>query len=427
MAPKRKVEKNQFKRFTFTLNAALETCDLINWGDVSEQGNSLLLGFIPDTDAHFAKFPDVRVCFAQLECAPTTGRIHVQGYLEVAKAKTIVEMKTATQAYFGKETGWKAYFDISRGTREDNERYCSKENTSLGHPSIRYIARDEAEERGDGEELVAGGIDGDASVSNEEKFKESKYIEDMLQAHYSPQEIASYVMRDEELKPQFKNRVYWKVMQFLSSLEKRSQWILTESLPKCRNVEVWVVWGDPGVGKTYSITQRYPPNDVYRWTLSMGQWWDGYLGQRVLIVDDFGNRDGNGRWPLAPSFMLDVLQGYRMQVPVKGGFRYARWELVYIISNFSPGTWYSTWAGVAPELKAAFFSRIPETNVVNLKGRDRRVEALGTAKAYDGGNGVELEVIPERPLADEHLLREPVVEEIEREVEHIELDDLVDM
>lgn len=43
-------------------------------------------------------------------------------------------------------------------------------------------------------------------------------------------------------------------------------------------------------------------------------WWDGYCGQKVVILDDYRP------WWCPFSFMLRLLDRYPIQVQVKGGF-----------------------------------------------------------------------------------------------------------
>ena len=62
-------------------------------------------------------------------------------------------------------------------------------------------------------------------------------------------------------------------------------------------------------------------------------WWDGYMGEKTLIIDDF---DG---W-ISHNRMLGLLDGYQCRLAIKGGFTYARWTKVIITSNKRPESWY---------------------------------------------------------------------------------------
>jgi hypothetical protein len=74
--------------------------------------------------------------------------------------------------------------------------------------------------------------------------------------------------------------------------------------------------------------------DASYWKPGDFQWFDGYEGQRIVIIDDF-----RGEYPLP--LLLQLLDRYPMQVPVKGGF--SQWcpRKVYITSNIRPWLWYT--------------------------------------------------------------------------------------
>lgn len=102
-----------------------------------------------------------------------------------------------------------------------------------------------------------------------------------------------------------------------------------------RVVQVSVFWGAPGTGKTRRAVDE--SNDEGYFILGKGSgdrvWWDGYQGEKNLIIDDFYG------W-IKYSDMLNVLDGYQYRAEVKGGFKYAKWTNVYITSNKSPQDWY---------------------------------------------------------------------------------------
>lgn len=54
-----------------------------------------------------------------------------------------------------------------------------------------------------------------------------------------------------------------------------------ESYPGKR--ESYWIWGKPGIGKSYYIRHKYP--DAY--LKAMNKWWDGYMCQDVVILEEF--------------------------------------------------------------------------------------------------------------------------------------------
>ena len=96
-------------------------------------------------------------------------------------------------------------------------------------------------------------------------------------------------------------------------------------------MEVSIYYGATGTGKT---RLAYESSDsVYKWNVDTPEWWDGYDGERTLLIDEFYGQ-------LKPSRMLQLLDGYTCRLPVKGGFTYANWDKVYITSNAHPDCWY---------------------------------------------------------------------------------------
>jgi len=63
-------------------------------------------------------------------------------------------------------------------------------------------------------------------------------------------------------------------------------------------------------------------------------WFDGYDGDKVLIMDEFSPT------LIRSSYLRRLLDVYRLQVPFKGGFLYALWHTVVITTNMAPWLWY---------------------------------------------------------------------------------------
>jgi len=74
-------------------------------------------------EAKEIKFPDnVRYAIYQYELAPTTNKLHAQGYMQI---NTPLSVKSASKILPG------AHLEIAKGTLEDNIKYCSKTDTRL--------------------------------------------------------------------------------------------------------------------------------------------------------------------------------------------------------------------------------------------------------------------------------------------------------
>jgi len=110
--------------------------------------------------------------------------------------------------------------------------------------------------------------------------------------------------------------------------------ILRGEPPTREGLTVEVAWGESGTGKsTWAFGEA--GDDYYVWTPSeTGCWFDGYDGQKTLILDDF---DGSC---MGYRLFLRVCDRWPLRVWVKHGMEHARWVKVLITSNLDPSNWY---------------------------------------------------------------------------------------
>lgn len=103
---------------------------------------------------------------------------------------------------------------------------------------------------------------------------------------------------------------------------------LTNGVGLRLDVQVCLLWGKSGTGKTRYCYERDP--DLFRCpdpdTL---QWWDGYQGEETILIDDY-----RGKGP--ESFVLALLDVYPLQLPIKGGFVPLRAKTIFITTNLQP-------------------------------------------------------------------------------------------
>lgn len=99
--------------------------------------------------------------------------------------------------------------------------------------------------------------------------------------------------------------------------------------PVERDVEVIVLYGAGGVGKTRWARDNYP--GLYKKPAS--EWWDGYTGQKAVLLDDFYG------W-IKYHDILTILDRYAVNLPFKGGYVWAQYDTVIITSNLHPRYWY---------------------------------------------------------------------------------------
>jgi hypothetical protein len=115
---------------------------------------------------------------------------------------------------------------------------------------------------------------------------------------------------------------------------------------------VIVLWGATGVGKTRFVYDQAQDRQV--WVPGDYQWFDGYRGQDIVLLDDY-----RGEYPI--QFFLKLCDRYPMQVPVKGDFVNWRPTKIYITSNLRPKHWYDN---LDTETRPAFMRRLDQIHEI---------------------------------------------------------------
>jgi len=134
------------------------------------------------------------------------------------------------------------------------------------------------------------------------------------------------------------------------------------------NLEVHLLVGRPGTGKTESCYDMFP--NLYAFPIGKDLWSDGYMGQPVVLVDDF-----SGNMPLKD--VLRFLDRYPIQIPKKHGFNWWLPEKILITTNIHPNRWY-VWTD-RPEFEAALRRRIHFVWDFNNKVPSEDAGPYGTA------------------------------------------------
>jgi len=109
--------------------------------------------------------------------------------------------------------------------------------------------------------------------------------------------------------------------------------------------EVFILYGPSGCGKSRMAGVGQPGV----WTDPVGdnQWFDGYYGQKDGVLDDFDGR----RSHMTLKTLLRLLDRYKLQVPIKGGYTWWNPERIFITTNYHPQDWYD-WADRRPQYLA---------------------------------------------------------------------------
>lgn len=153
----------------------------------------------------------------------------------------------------------------------------------------------------------------------------------------------SQILLDPELGLLAASHVDW--LDRLSAEFQRSQ----VSNSTMRDVRVHFLSGKPGVGKTYSVLDRYDRSDVCYIT-NYDHPMDGYTGQQVLVFDEF-----KGQIPLQT--MNAYLDRYYCDVGKRYRNTISLWTEVWVISNFELDDLYPK---ATEDERAAFRRRFTE-------------------------------------------------------------------
>lgn len=248
----------------------------------------------------------VRYVVAQRERCPSTGREHWQGYIEFGNA---VRRKTVQRAIGDLGAHAKPRF----ATREAARAYCMKPDTAIAGTLFEWGTWED------------GGQGARTDIS-----------------------AACVALRTGGLKRVAEEHpaAFVKYHAGFAALERA----LAPDVPSERDlrVEAWI--GKTGTGKTQTAVRTFP--GAYKWvTTGKDLWFCGYARARaadVIILDDFA-----GGMPLP--FLLQFLDKYNLDLPIKGSSVPARYTKVIITSNLDVDMWFPS---ADPEHQAALARRI---------------------------------------------------------------------
>lgn len=247
-------------------------------------------------------FPDGVVAFAvyQLERAPSTDHLHIQG---VVRFKKSVSVGVAGKAF----APYKPFVERARGTLDQCVAYCTKNESRVGGP-VQYGVLPKPGQRSDLFAVI-------------QQFKDTKRtLEDIL--------------ADDELACTY--------VKYHKGLERYRE-LRSQSLASRSNT-VYVLYGPTGTHKTRlamgggqdvsEADELEARTRIYSKPFG-DKWFDGYDGQIRLVLDEY-----TGWLPWAK--LLQLLDIYPVRIEFKGGHTHSRWQETYITTNKPPRQWYKS-------------------------------------------------------------------------------------
>lgn len=211
------------------------------------------------------------------EVAPETGTPHLQGYIYMKNPQGLKGMKKVFP---------RAHLERAAGSPEDNIRYCSKEGDIFRHG-----------------EAPQQGARSDISEMKE-KVKKGASMRELIEGATSYQSL-------------------------------RCAELLMKYAPPIKRERPAVYWfyGPTGTGKTRRAVEM--GGDDYWISGKDLKWWDGYYGQKTVILDDF-------RGDFCPLHeLLRILDRYPYRVELKGSSTWLRAETIIITAPQPPEMYYA--------------------------------------------------------------------------------------
>lgn len=250
-----------------------------------------------ETFLQLAKDERIKYITGQEEVCPTTGRDHIQAYIEF---KNALKFRTIKKILPNNANFDKAYADP-----ETNRHYCGKPWPDC---KCDFCTKPGGRKPG-GRSLESGEISkGQGSRTDLIKLKRA------LEEGAKEADLIS----SDELFP---------VWCRYPNIYKRYKCAKITGRDRNTKPEVSFITGASGVGKTRRVFDEHKDN-VYMKDNS--KWWDGYEGQRCILLDEL---DTHEHWKIEE--MLRLLDRYPYQGQTKGGYININSPYITITSNKS--------------------------------------------------------------------------------------------
>ncbi len=244
------------------------------------------------------KSDGVKFLIYQREVGSGTGTPHLQGYVEFSSTQRMAGGKRILGC------GNTIHLERRAGTREQAIKYCEKDESRVD-ATVPYIFGVRGRLGGQ------GGRTDLAAVA--ESARNGATTADMYAAH--PVAMIQYT------------RGINCMMEHYSKKRKQDVTPIVE-----------IYYGFTGTGKTRKVYDDYDTDEIYlmpRPGEDGKLWFDGYHGQKVILLDDFYS------W-VKYDTLLRLCDRYPMMLPIKGGFIKNATSIYILTSNQDPDKWYKT-------------------------------------------------------------------------------------
>jgi len=218
---------------------------------------------------------DVTYLVAGKEQAPTTGKQHLQGYVQFKKN---MRMKAVSLLFPG------AHIEKAKGNSKQNIQYCTKE---------------------DGDPYTIGTPPKSKGSGNKIRWDEAKKAACEGRFQDVPAEL------------------HWR---FYNTMKQMAKDNMQKPEPLEGTCGLWI-HGAPGTGKTHVVVTTYPN----RYIKPINKWWDGYQQEEIVHIDEL--------CPEHTTWITPYLKKWSDKWPfdaeVKGGALQIRPTRIIVTSNYS--------------------------------------------------------------------------------------------
>jgi len=253
------------------------------------------------------------LCY-QPEIAPSTGTIHLQGYVSFKHPRTLDGVRRLFHPI-------NPHFEPRRGTEAEAIAYCRKADTRDTEAGFGFTSFG-TEPNGPGQGSRTDLAEIGRRLREGEAIREiaADYPGDFIRYHRG---LVAFQNLFAPVRTE-KSRVHW-------------------------------YYGTTGTGKSHAARARFPESF---WKSADNTWWDGYDGRKDVIIDDY--RTSMCKF----SYLLNMFDQYPIQVQIKGGMLNFAPRNIIITAPHHPRT---MWASRTDEALQQLIRRI---EVVELFGEE---------------------------------------------------------
>lgn len=254
----------------------------------------------------------------QLEEGDAEHTPHLQGYIRFINRK-----RFATVVRYFENEG--VHLEQAKGSEEQNKAYCTKEPRIAGPWEFGTY---------------------DAEKGKQGHRSDLDAVAEMCKTNASLKQIALAHASD-----------FIRYHQGIREMKE----LVGPAPAASRDVEVFVLWGSTGVGKTHRVMSQWP--EAYQVIVGRDPW-GRYNGQETVVFDEFDYT----KWTVQS--MNQYLDKWRCPLDARYHDRYAEWTRVLILANSSPLSWWPE----APLLLIQSFRRRIQGKVYHILNQEQSLE-----------------------------------------------------